>query len=36
MIEGWREHIENVKDDMPDIPIISAKELHKQKILDKK
>lgn len=36
MIEGWREHVKNVKDDMPDIPIISAKELYKQKILDKK
>lgn len=36
MIDGWRDHVESVKDDMPDIPIISAKELHKQKTLDKK
>ena len=36
MIEGWRENVKEHKDDMPDIPIISAKELHKQKTLDKK
>ena len=31
MIDGWRDYVESVKDDMPDIPIISAKELQKKK-----
>lgn len=34
MVDNWRGYVENVKDEMPDIPIISAKEL--QKTLDKK
>ena len=36
MIGMWQDYVESVKDDMPDIPIISAKELNKQKTLDKK
>ena len=36
MIDGWQEYVEKVKEDMPDIHIMSAKELHKQKSLDKK
>lgn len=36
MIGWWQDYVESVKDDMPDIPIISAKELQKQKTLDKK
>lgn len=36
MIDMWEDYVDSVKDDMPDIPIISAKELNKQKTLDKK
>ena len=32
----WEEYVENFKDDVPVIPIISAKKLNKQKTLDKK
>ena len=35
-VDMWQEYVEEHKDDMPDIPIINAKELHKQKTLDKK
>lgn len=36
LVDGWREYVDSVKDDMPDIPIISARELQKQKVLEKK
>lgn len=36
MIGMWQDYVESVKDNMPDIPIINAKELNKQKKLDKK
>lgn len=36
LVDGWREYVDSVKDDMPDIPIISARELQKQKTLEKK
>jgi len=36
MIDNWRCYVESVKDEIPDIPIISAKEYFKQKTLDKK
>ena len=36
MVDMYETYIDSKKEDIPDIPIISAKELHKQKILDKK
>lgn len=36
MVDMYEIYIDSKKEDIPDIPIISAKELHKQKILDKK
>jgi len=36
MIDVWQDYDENVKNDNSDIPIINAKELHKQKTLDRK
>jgi len=37
MIDMWEDHVQNVKDNMPDIPIMSAKEyFEEQKKLEKK
>ena len=35
MIDMWEDHVQNIKDDMPDIPIMSAKEYFEKK-LDRK
>lgn len=36
MVDNWRAYVDANKDKMPDIPIISAKELQKQKTKEKK
>lgn len=35
-VDMWETYVDSKKDDIPNIPIINARELHKQKTLDKK